>query len=57
MLYAEVDDLQERVLVNVLENGTKWLLTDEYASLQDRIDSIDFEIDYIELLNSNDIKN
>ena len=57
ILYLEVDELQEYVLVNVLEKGTEWLLTDEYAYTQGRIDEIDFEIDYIELLNSNNIKN
>ena len=57
ILYLEVDELQEYVLVNVLEKGTEWLLTDEYASIQEKIDTIDFEIDYIELLNSNNIKN
>jgi len=57
ILYLEVDELQEYVLVNVLEKGTEWLLTDEYTSIQERIDTIDFEIDYIELLNSNNIKN
>jgi len=57
ILYLEVDELQEYVLVNVLEKGTEWLLTDEYTSIQEKIDTIDFEIDYIELLNSNNIKN
>ena len=57
ILYLEVDELQEYVLVNVLEKGTEWLLTDEYNNIQERIDVIDFEIDYIELLNSNNIKN
>ena len=56
-LYIDVESLQEEVLETLLALGTSWLLTDEYADLQGRIDAIDFEIDLLEVLNSNSIKN
>lgn len=57
LLYSELDELQEAVLLYVLSRNAEWILTGEYDKIMDRIDEIYFEIDYIELLNSNSICN
>ena len=56
-LYRELSYLKDEIIESISLVGFEWYLSDEYSEVLDEICIIEFEIELLELLSSEQIKN